>query len=45
MNARPIVILGGSGHIGYELRLRLAKLYDVLIPPRVDLDLNYPKEV
>jgi len=45
MNQRPIVILGGSGHIGYELRLRLTKIYNVLIPHRVDLDLNHPKEV
>jgi len=34
-----ILLLGGSGHIGWELQRSLAPLGEVLAPPRAELDL------
>ena len=40
MSQRPIVLFGGTGKVGYELRPILSGFRPVLAPPRSDLDLS-----
>ena len=40
MSARPILLLGASGQIGFELRRSLAPLRSIAAPPRAALDLS-----
>ncbi len=42
---RPIVLFGGTGQIGRELRLQLAAWWPVLAPPRDQVNLTRPEEV
>ncbi len=42
---RPIVLFGGTGQIGRELRLQLAAWWPVLAPPRDQVNLARPEEV
>ena len=42
---RPIVIFGGTGQIGRELRLQLGAWWPVLAPPRDEVNLASPEEV
>ena len=39
---RPILVIGGTGQIGWELRRTLAPLGDVIAPDSVDLNLARP---
>ncbi len=42
---RPIVLFGGTGQIGRELRLQLGAWWPVLAPPRAQVNLARPEEV
>lgn len=42
---RPIVLFGGTGQIGRELRLQLGAWWPVLAPPRDQVNLARPEEV
>jgi dTDP-4-dehydrorhamnose reductase len=42
VSARPILLLGGTGQIGFELRRALAPLGSVAAPPRASVDLADP---
>jgi dTDP-4-dehydrorhamnose reductase len=42
---RPIVLFGGTGQIGRELRLQLGAWWPVLAPPRTQVNLARPEEV
>lgn len=46
MSARPRILLaGGTGQVGWELRRTLAPLGEVIAPPRSELDLGRPATV
>jgi len=42
---RKILLLGGTGQVGFELRRALAPLGDVIAPGRKELDLAHPEAV
>jgi len=44
-DAKKILLLGGSGQVGFELRRALAPIGDVIAPTRQEVDLSQPEAV
>lgn len=45
MTEQPVVLFGGTGQVGREIRLQIAPWRPVLAPPRAEVDLNDPDAV